>query len=95
MTLCSRSHQVTVGEEGRTILNSLLFFLSLTTEVGCVHVTAMLLLRLLAAESSFRLFEEYPNILCIIVGSRLVVAIGLKYPLVKKKITLALHFTGQ
>jgi hypothetical protein len=65
-----RSHQATVASDSWTIINSLFFILSLTTEIGCIQGTIFVLFSVVAKEESFKFFMEYPNFLCIVVGNR-------------------------
>jgi hypothetical protein len=72
-TACSnyfRICQATANEGKRTIIHFLLILMSITTEIGVMNVTIMLLLRLLAKDSSWKFYEEYPNILCTFMVSR-------------------------
>jgi hypothetical protein len=54
----------------KTIIHSLLILLSVATEIGVMNMTIILILKLIASESSWKFYEEYPNVLCTLILSR-------------------------
>jgi hypothetical protein len=68
--LFSRSYQRRADMEDRSFTNNLLIVLSLVTEYGCFSVTSLLVVRLVAPDSSLQLFMAHSGILCAFTASR-------------------------
>jgi hypothetical protein len=66
-----RFYQSSIEPASMTVIHSLLFLLSLATEVGAIQANLMLLLSLLMPEDSLSFYFEFPSVLCTFFHTRL------------------------